>query len=110
MTPTACKRKAKELDNPPDKLYRGLAVLATGAVRSKAMAVTDSRDEFCGHAHISTGIPLKQNTDAEPLDPAETQRLKAKAEELLNLSNYFQDSDLSSDDWPHNIALIPRAN
>jgi hypothetical protein len=107
MTPTDCKRKAKELDNPPHKLYRGLAVLTAGAIRSNAMTVTDSREQFCGHAHISTGVPLRSNTDAEPIDPAESERLKVKAEELLRLSSYYQDRDASSDDWPQDIVLAP---
>ncbi len=110
MTPTACKQKAKELNNPPHKLYRGLAVLASGSIRSKGMTVADSRNEFCGHAHISTGVPLELNTDAEPLDPAESERLKTKAEELLKLSSYYQDRDISSDNWPHDVALNPPSN
>ena len=107
MTPTTCKRKAKGMENPPDKLYRGLVVLATGAVRAKGMAVTDSRCEYCGHAHISTGVSFKSSSVAEPPDPAEIENMKARAEELLLISKYYPDSISSSDDWPRDIALVP---
>ena len=107
MTPNSCKRKAKELDKLPSKIYRGLAVLSSGAVRKNGMAVSDSRSEYCGHAHISTGVKSTITTDSEPRDPVEREQIKVIAKELIKLSNYLQDTQPASDDWPQSVVLIP---
>jgi hypothetical protein len=107
MTPTACKQKAKTLENAPSKLYRGLAVLNVAAIRSSNMMVTDSRSEFCGHAHISTGAVAKKPEPNEPRDPSEVERVRAMAKQLRDLSCYYPDPDPDANVWPEALALMP---
>ena len=74
MKSDSCKAKAKEIacgdaNNP----YVGFAAITVGSVRSVNSEVTDSREEFCGHAHISHGVVVPAD---EPLDPALSLRIR----------------------------------
>jgi hypothetical protein len=52
-----CKGKAKEIAHRnPTITYVGLAVLHAQDIRATGSKVHDSREEYCGHAHISHGI------------------------------------------------------
>lgn len=108
MLPTDCKKKAKELVNPPSKLYRGLAVLSAGTVRSENMGVRDSRHVYCGHGHISTGVSTKlKASPGEPRDIKEVERVKKMASVLVKLSKYYPDGAPESIDWPAGVSLLP---
>lgn len=106
MEPDGCKRKARELEGP-NKLYRGLAVLNAGAVRNSGMDVTDSRREFCGHGHISTGVFVRKREPLEPRDPEEREKVKAIASVLMKLSNYYKDPNPDSDTWTGSLPMVP---
>jgi hypothetical protein len=110
MSPSACKQKAKSMERAPRKLYRGLAVLNAGAVRSENMMVTDSRGEFCGHAHISTGVVTNKREPNEPRDPSEVERVKAVAYKLIKLSRFHSDQRPEALDWPEEVLLVPPAD
>jgi hypothetical protein len=69
-----CKKKGKEIaagdqNNP----YVGMAAIAVESIRNVGSEVTDSREEFCGHAHISHGVVTPVG---EPLAPELLQRLR----------------------------------
>lgn len=75
MKSDSCKTKAKEIaSGDPKNPYVGLAAIAVESIRSVGSEVTDSREEFCGHAHISHGMVVPQD---EPLDPALSLRIRA---------------------------------
>lgn len=83
MKSDACKAKAKEIfgesqSNP----YVGLAAITVGNVRQCGSEVTDSRDEFCGHAHISHGFVVPAD---EPPDPEFKIRMQALTEKAVLL-------------------------
>src|SRR5579859_2082442 len=85
MKSDACKMKAKEIvggdvHNP----YVGFAAVSVASVRNLESEVTDSREEFCGHAHISHGVVVPEG---EPLNPELSLRIRAlneKARLLLD--------------------------
>ncbi len=85
MKSDACKVKAKEIvggdvHNP----YVGFAAVSVASVRTLKSEVTDSREEFCAHAHISHGVVVPEG---EPLKPELNLRIRAlneKARLLLD--------------------------
>ncbi len=99
LSPTACKRKAKAIEKPPRKRYRGLAALNSGAIKRIGMAVIDSRHIYCGHADIKTGVVTQKRLPNVPRDPREVARVKEVAEKLLELSRYYPDSRIESAKW-----------
>jgi hypothetical protein len=105
MTLTECKRKAKEFERPNNKVYNGLAALSTGVVRLKGYQVTDSRNEYCGHGHVSVGIVNVKPAVQEPSAPEETNRIKEIARELIKLASYRKDTSPDADEWPEEIPL-----
>ena len=108
LSPTACKRKAKSMEKAPRKLYRGLAVLNSGAIAKKKMAVIDSRYVYCGHADIKTGVVTQERLPNVPRDSHEVARVKAVAEKLKKLSQYYPDPNIGSTKW-EGRALLPPA-
>jgi hypothetical protein len=75
MKSDACKTKAQEIaSGDPNNPYVGLAAITVESVRSVGSEVTDSREEFCGHAHISHGMVIPVD---EPPDPAVSLRIRA---------------------------------
>jgi hypothetical protein len=88
-----CKAKTKEIargdaNNP----YVGLAAITVISVRSVGSDVNDSREEFCGHAHISHGMVT---VPEEPLDP----RLIARLRALNSAARLLLDPSPDSDAW-----------
>jgi hypothetical protein len=64
----ACKRHAKDLENPDEgKIYKGLAILSTQQIRQSGGTLIDTRKVFLGHADIHHDIVPRRG---EPL-PAE---------------------------------------
>ena len=92
-----CKRKALEIaNNTPGKTYKGLAVLTAEQIRGVGAEVTDSRDVFCGHAHISYGIIVRRN---EPQESELNLRLTEMTRRLLKVALYHEDPNPSSASW-----------
>ncbi len=75
MKSDACKIKAKEIaSGDAHNPYVGMAAVSVESVRSVGSEVTDSREEYCGHAHISHGVVVPAE---EPLDPKLSLRIRA---------------------------------
>jgi len=77
--------------------YVGLAVLLATQIRKVGSDVFDSRDEFCGHAHIAHGIVAA--TPNEPLSPLDNLKLDKKVEALGALASYYPDPDPTGEGW-----------
>jgi hypothetical protein len=94
----ACKARAQAVKpKMADIKYRGFAVLVVKAVRETGSEVTDSREEFCGHAHISHGLPLLPEGD--PLYSEAKVRLEERLRLIKVHARYLPDRDPSRPDW-----------
>lgn len=92
-----CKVKGREIAaRKTDARYVGLAVLRAGKVRQSGSEVYDSRQVYCGHAHISHGIVAPPD---EPLPPEKILALDCKLERILAEATYHRDPDPQSDTW-----------
>jgi hypothetical protein len=82
-----CKAKAREIASGDQRNpYVGLAAITVGSVRNAGSDVIDSRNEYCGHAHISHGIAVPVPA-GEPLAPeliGRIRELNGKARLLLD--------------------------
>jgi hypothetical protein len=87
-----CKAKGRERAD-----YVGLAVLHAGQIRKAGSEVIDSRDEYCGHAHISHGIVAPP--PHEPLSPQDNLALDKKLDALRSAARYHPDPDPGSEGW-----------
>jgi hypothetical protein len=93
-----CKRKALEISvNSQINSYIGLAAISAAAIRAAGSTVTDSRDEFWGHAHISHGIINPPPN--EPLSAEDNERLMERLRKLVASASYFSDPAPSTDTW-----------
>lgn len=92
-----CKAKARERAAAPEFEYVGLAVLAVRQIRMTGSTVHDSREVYCGHAHISHGIPAA--TPNEPLSPSQNLALDQRVEALCSIARYYPDPDLNAEVW-----------
>lgn len=93
-----CKRRALEVTpgNPAIK-YKGLAIIGVKRVRDAKSQVTDSRAVYCGHAHISHGIPIPPPDD--PLYSAQKLQLDDRLRELKQHARYVPDPDPAAPTW-----------
>lgn len=80
-----CKSKGCEIVKNRNGQYAGLVTLHANAIRAVGSSVTDSREEFCGHAHISHGIISRVD---EPQESATNLRITERCRELLKLATY----------------------
>jgi len=89
-----CKAKGRDIAARAgkDKKYKGLAILTAEEIRSVGAEVTDSREIYCGHAHISYGVIIEPD---EPLPPEAAQKVKA----LFSLAKYYPDPNPDDDGW-----------
>ena len=88
-----CRSKGKEIaSKATHSTYVGLAVLTANQIRRVGAEVCDSRQEFCGHAHISYGIVAQPN---EPLEP----RLAQMVRRLFECATYYEDPDPAASCW-----------
>jgi hypothetical protein len=93
MSSDSCKSKAKEIaaadvHNP----YVGFAAISVASVRNVGSEVTDSRQEFCGHADISHGVVVPKE---EPLKPELSLRLR----DLKDKAKLLMDPAPENDAW-----------
>ena len=92
-----CKAKAKEIAGGSAVIeYAGLAVLAAGQIRSSGSAIQDSREEFCGHAHISHGFILQAD---EPPGSADNLAVTERCRTLITLATYHADPAPDVSGW-----------
>jgi hypothetical protein len=92
-----CKAKAQGLTATSGIEYVGLAVLVVQRVRAAGSEVHDSREEFCGHAHISHGI--MPGTPNEPLSPEDNLTLDKRVEVLCSIAQYHKDPEPQAGQW-----------
>jgi len=88
-----CKAKGKEI---MADAYIGLAVVTAQNIRNTGSTVHDSRDEFCGHAHISHGVILQPN---EPLESEANFLVTERCRELVKMTSLHLDPDPVSSKW-----------
>jgi hypothetical protein len=69
LTANECKQKAKEIENKPQKIYQGFAIIEVGKVRELGSDVIDSREapNYFGHADIIHDVILEKNQPAPPV-------------------------------------------
>jgi hypothetical protein len=92
-----CKKKAKEtIVADSTNSYSGLAVVMARDIRATTSTVHDSRDEFCGHAHISHGIIMPRD---EPLESALNQLLTERCRALCRAAGYYPDPEPDVEKW-----------
>lgn len=90
MGADACKMKAKEISGDE---YIGLAALTAEEIRRTGADVIDSREEFCGHAHISQGEPMPRKGETVP------PRLQAQYKALSDIARSYFDPDPDTLVW-----------
>src|SRR5258708_2113604 len=93
-----CKKHALEIKpgNAGIK-YKGLAVIGVKAVRDAKSQVSDSREVFCGHAHISHGIQVPPADD--PLFAQQKLELDERLRKLKSLARFVPDPNPSLETW-----------
>jgi hypothetical protein len=93
-----CKAKGREVGVASARgEYVGLAVLLARQIRDANSEVRDSRNVYCGHAHISHGIVAPPPN--EPLPPDQRLALDKKLETLRNAAAFHADPDPERDGW-----------
>jgi hypothetical protein len=95
--PDLTKKRSQALQTK-EKVYKGLAVLEVGTVRTCGADVVDSRELFCGHGDIRHGIRLKCS-QSDPPSPELVHQLHVRNKELAKLSRYIEDPDPSNHHW-----------
>lgn len=97
MASDFCKEKAQEIAaNSHVNDYAGLAVLTAGSIRQTGSEVHDSREEFCGHAHISHGIVLPPG---EPPESESFVLVTERCRDLLKVTIYHADLNPMAQGW-----------
>lgn len=93
-----CKAKGREIAASSTKgEYVGLAVLLVCQVHDAGSEVHDSRNVYCGHAHISHGIIAPPPN--EPLPPDQQLALDKKLEMLRDGAEFHADPNPAEDGW-----------
>jgi len=92
-----CKEKAKELEATAPSKYVGLAVLVVGSVRKVGSEVYDSREIYCGHAHISHNIPAAAPN--EPPSASQLKELDERTKLLRDMAQFHKDPDPTTSSW-----------
>jgi hypothetical protein len=92
-----CKAKGCEIAAKARAECIGLAVLRSRQIRHVGSEVHDSREEYCGHAHISHGIV--QPPPNEPLPVKQLQELDRKLEALRDSALYYRDPSPQANSW-----------
>ena len=76
--------------------YVGLAVILAESIRAAGSQVADSREVYCGHAHISHGIVLPAN---DPPSAEDALRLTERCKALIEHTNFFPDQSIDAASW-----------
>jgi hypothetical protein len=102
MGTEACRAKARAIvPGNPSVRYKGLAIIRVSAFRTNGSDVIDSREIYCGHAHVTHGEQLPQQAEpGEPLDdPNLLMNLDDRLRELKRATKLFLDPDPGHDSW-----------
>lgn len=98
LTANQCKALALQIKpGNPNLKYKGMAVINVGAVRAKGSQVFDSREIYCGHAHISHGFPLPPAGD--PLQSELKIRFDDRLRSLRAETQFIPDPDPNNGNW-----------
>lgn len=93
-----CKAKGREVAAASDiGKCVGLAVLLAYQIRKTRSEVHDSRNEYCGHAHISHGVVAAPPN--EPLPPDQQLALDEKLDSLIRDAVFRVDPDQQAAGW-----------
>lgn len=88
-----CKAKGKEI---MADAYVGLAVILAQDIRNTGSTIQDSRDEYCGHAHIAHGVILPRH---EPLNAEMNLFITERCRELVKVTTLYPDPDPAAANW-----------
>lgn len=88
-----CKAKGREI---MADAYIGLAVVLAQGIRTTGSTIQDSRDEFCGHAHISHGVILPRE---EPPNSQMNLFITERCQALVKVTTLHIDPDPASANW-----------
>jgi hypothetical protein len=103
MGTEACRARGRAIvPGNPGVRYKGLAIIRVIKFRTVGSDVIDSREIYCGHAHITHGQTLPQQTEpGEPLfdDPSMLMSLDDRLRELKRATRLFLDPNPASDNW-----------
>lgn len=88
-------------DSQP-KIFNGLAVVRVSKVRAAGFQVSDSREEFLGHADIVCGVVQKKGVALPPDVRAE---LKKRLQTLVNATVYVRDSRPALPMWVNGLPI-----
>lgn len=92
MGADACKAKAKEIS--AENEYVGLAAINADQVHKVGATVVDSREgQFCGHAHISQGVPYPEKGKAVPPE------LATRYKNLADAARLYIDPEPDNESW-----------
>lgn len=90
-----CKQKAKQIANEKAE-YAGLAWISAKDIREATSQVTDSRSEYCGHAHIEHGLIFPAG---EPPEGATFDAITERCKELVKRAKYLPDPQPAEECW-----------
>jgi hypothetical protein len=107
-----CRSRGRSIPHGnPGVRYKGLAIIRVGRIRQVGSDVLDSREQFCGHAHISHGPALAGQAaePGEPLfdDPNLLMTLDERLKELKKATRYFPDPNPSHNNWTGEVLQPP---
>jgi len=87
----------------PSVRYKGLAIIRVSKFRVVGSDVIDSREVFCGHAHVTHGQVLSGQTGepGEPQfdDPSLLMSLDERLRELKKAAKLYLDPDPAHENW-----------
>src|SRR6202142_1172304 len=104
MGTEACRARGRSIQQgAPGLQYRGLAIIRVGKFREVNSDVIDSREQFCGHAHVTHGqaLSVQAGEPGEPLfdDPTLLMSLDDRLTTLKKATQFFPDPDPTHDNW-----------
>jgi hypothetical protein len=96
-----CKDKAVEIGKAsPHQTYVGLLTIKAAGIREAGSSVTDSRDEWLGHADLDHGFPsIPQQEPGEPGPAAEFARMTERCQALRKASLFHKDESPDVPGW-----------
>jgi hypothetical protein len=96
-----CKDKAVEIGKAsPNQTYVGLLTIKAAAIREAGSSVTDSREEWPGHADLDHGFPsVREQEPGEPEPAAEFARMTERCQALRDASLFHEDENPDVTGW-----------
>ena len=96
-----CKNKAVEIGKAsPNQTYVGLLTIKAAAIREAGSNVTDSRDEWLGHADLDHGFQSSpEQKPGEPGPAVEFARMTERCQALKKASRFHKDENPDVAGW-----------